>query len=78
MGNVAIYHPDSQGIVSVPEESVWHYRQGGWLTMDEWQDHQVQDAARAAAAEKVAEAETARTSLTVKPAKPASVGQKES
>lgn len=52
---VMIYHPETGGSVDVPAEAVWHYRQSGWLTRDEWQEHldrQKEQAAQEAAAAK--------------------------
>lgn len=34
-----IYHPETQGTVVVPEETLAHYRKSGWVTVDEWQEH---------------------------------------
>jgi hypothetical protein len=34
-----IYHPETQGTVVVPDEALSHYRQSGWVTVDEWQEH---------------------------------------
>jgi hypothetical protein len=31
-----IYHPETQGSVEVPPESLHHYRQSGWVTREEW------------------------------------------
>lgn len=36
MADVEIYHPDTEGIAVVPEESVHHYRQAGWVLLPEW------------------------------------------
>jgi hypothetical protein len=71
MGDTFIYHPGTDATVAVPEESVWHYRQGGWLTRAEWVELQELDAVRLAEAEKAAaEAEkpvvTARTPVAAK------------
>ncbi len=54
--DIAIYHPQTQAVINVPEESVWHYRQSGWITYAEWQEN---EALRAAA-------ETAQAVKTVK------------
>jgi hypothetical protein len=55
-----IYHPGTQGRVMVAEESVWHYRQSGWILYSEWLEAQAEQAAReaeqAAAAEKAEKA----------------------
>lgn len=50
---VVIYHPETQGTVDVPPESLSHYRLSGWVTVDEWQEHLrmralTEEAARAA------------------------------
>jgi len=36
--NVIIYHPETQGEVAVPEESVHHYRASGWVLRSEWNE----------------------------------------
>ena len=48
MGNVEIYHPETQARVVVPEESVSHYRQSGWLMQAEWNELQAAEDARKA------------------------------
>lgn len=58
MADTFIYHPGTDATVPVPEESVWHYRQAGWLLRSEWDEQQAQaakrDAAEAEAAKKPA------------------------
>jgi hypothetical protein len=44
MSDVVIYHPGTSGQVAVPEESLPHYRQSGWLLLSE---HNANEAARA-------------------------------
>ncbi len=45
MGDVMIYHPETGGSVAVPEMSLHHYRQSGWITAAEWNELQQQKAA---------------------------------
>jgi hypothetical protein len=43
MSDVVIYHPGTSGQAVVPAEALPHYRQSGWLLLDE---HQENEAAR--------------------------------
>jgi hypothetical protein len=47
---VTIFHPVTRGAVDVAPESLWHYRQSGWVTREEWDELQAQRAAQEAAA----------------------------
>ena len=44
MSDVVIYHPGTGAQASVPAEGLPHYRQSGWLLLDE---HNANEAARA-------------------------------
>jgi hypothetical protein len=70
MGNIAIYHPGTDATVAVPEESVAIYRQAGWLTRTEWDEHQALNAARAAEVS-AAEAEAAKAARSTATGRPA-------
>ena len=50
MSDVVIYHPGTEAQVAVPEESLPHYRQSGWLLLSEHQANEAQRAEREAAA----------------------------
>jgi len=52
MSDVVIYHPGTDGQVAVPEESLPHYRQSGWLLLSEHQENEAAAAEREAAASK--------------------------
>jgi len=54
MSDVVIYHPGTDGQVAVPEESLPHYRQSGWLLLSEHQENEAAAAEREAAASKPA------------------------
>jgi hypothetical protein len=54
MANVVIYHPETQANTTVPEDSVWHYRQSGWLLRSEFDENEALAASRAAEAGKQA------------------------
>lgn len=54
MADVEIYHPETQATVAVAEESVWHYRQSGWVKSSEWAET-LADQAKAAKAAAPAE-----------------------
>jgi hypothetical protein len=54
MSDVVIYHPGTEAQVAVPEESLPHYRQSGWLLLSEHQANEAQRAEREAAASKPA------------------------
>ena len=65
-----IFHPETGGFVEVPSESVWHYRQSGWVLREEWEDSQRQLAAQQAAlaVAQAADEKPATASRTSKPA----------
>ena len=50
MSDVVVYHPVTEAIVAVPEESVPHLRASGWLLLSEHQANQAQAAEREQAA----------------------------
>jgi hypothetical protein len=50
VSGVTIYHPGTQGQVSVPEESLPHYRASGWLLLSEHQENEAAREQREAAA----------------------------
>jgi hypothetical protein len=54
MSDVVVYHPVTEAVVAVPEESVPHLRMAGWLLLSEHQANQAQAAEREAAAAKTA------------------------
>lgn len=56
-----IYHPETQGTVTVPDEALAHYRKSGWVTVDEWQEHLRLRELTEAQARAVREAAAART-----------------
>jgi hypothetical protein len=60
MAEVMIYHPVTEGTVSVPLESVPHYRQAGWMLEEEHQENLAYAAALAAAADKAARAPSSK------------------
>jgi hypothetical protein len=49
MSDVVIYHPGTDGQALVPEESLPHYRQSGWLLLSEHNANEADRAAREAA-----------------------------
>ena len=54
MSDVVAYHPGTEALVTVPEESMPHLRASGWLLLSEHQDNQAQAAEREAAAKTAA------------------------
>lgn len=54
MSDVVIYHPGLGAQESVPEESLPHHRQSGWLLLSEHQENEAARAEREAAASKAA------------------------
>lgn len=44
----AIYHPDTQATVDMPETAVAIMRQAGWVTVEEWRAQETLEASRAA------------------------------
>ena len=54
MSDAVVYHPGTEAIVAVPEESVPHLRMSGWLLLSEHQANQAQAAEREQAASKPA------------------------
>lgn len=59
MSDVTIYHPGTEGMAQVPEESLPHWRQSGWLTLDEHNANQAAAAEREQEAAKAAGSKTA-------------------
>jgi hypothetical protein len=60
MSDVVIYHPGIAQQAAVPEESLPHYRQSGWLLLSEHQGNE------AASAEPVAPDGTAASKISKK------------
>ena len=54
MSDVVIVHPGTQGQALVPEESLPHYRQSGWLLLSEHESNEAARVEREAAASKPA------------------------
>jgi hypothetical protein len=52
MSDVVIYHPGTAGQAAVPEESLPHYRQSGWLLLSEHNANEATRAEQEAAASK--------------------------
>ena len=50
MSDVIIYHPGTEGRVSVPEEALPHYRRSGWRLLSEHQENEAAREKREAAA----------------------------
>lgn len=59
MSDVTIYHPGTEGMAQVPAESLPHWRQSGWLTLDEHNANIAQAAAREQEAAPAAGSKTA-------------------
>ena len=53
MSDVVIYHPGTEAQVAVPEESLPHYRQSGWLLLSEHQENEAAAEREAAASKAV-------------------------
>ena len=49
--STVMWHPETGGTFEAPDEAVAHYRQSGWLRLDEREDHEARMAERAAAAQ---------------------------
>jgi hypothetical protein len=60
MVNVEIFHPETQATVGVPEESVGHYRQSGWVLRSDWVEQQAAEQRRAEQAAKDPKADQPR------------------
>jgi hypothetical protein len=78
MADVLIYHPESGGRAVVPEQSVQHYRRGGWLTWPEHADNEVRKAQlEAEAAKAMEQPESPKPVIKAAAGKPASGEAKE-
>lgn len=55
MSDVVIVHPGTSGQALVPEESLPHYRQSGWLLLSEHQENEAAREAAEAAASKASD-----------------------
>jgi len=57
MSNVRAYHPGTEAVVEVPEESMFHLRQSGWLLESEHEANQAAQAASKPAAKGAAKSD---------------------
>jgi hypothetical protein len=57
---VQMWHPETGGTFEAPDDAVPHYRQSGWLRLDERDEHEARAAERAAAAQAAPAKKTAK------------------